>query len=45
MTELFDRSTIGSMIELLCYAEGMLGKDYQGQDCALARALEVVGER
>jgi DNA-binding HxlR family transcriptional regulator len=23
----------------------MLGKDYQGQDCALARALEVVGER
>ena len=45
MTELLDRSTIGSMIELLCYAEGMLGKDYQGQDCALARALEVVGER
>jgi DNA-binding HxlR family transcriptional regulator len=23
----------------------VLGKDYQGQDCALARALEVVGER
>jgi DNA-binding HxlR family transcriptional regulator len=23
----------------------MLGKDYQGQDCALARTLEVVGER
>ncbi|SRR5581483_1758274 len=23
----------------------MLGKDYQQQDCALARALEVVGER
>lgn len=23
----------------------MLGKDYIGQDCALARALEVVGER
>jgi DNA-binding HxlR family transcriptional regulator len=23
----------------------MLGKDYEGQDCALARALEVVGER
>lgn len=23
----------------------MLGNDYQGQDCALARALEVVGER
>jgi DNA-binding HxlR family transcriptional regulator len=34
------------MIELLfCYAGGMLGKDYEGQDCALARALEVVGER
>jgi DNA-binding HxlR family transcriptional regulator len=23
----------------------MLGKDYQAQDCALARALEVIGER
>jgi DNA-binding HxlR family transcriptional regulator len=23
----------------------VLGKDYEGQDCALARALEVVGER
>lgn len=23
----------------------MLGKDYQGQDCALARTLEVIGER
>ena len=23
----------------------MLGKDYKGQDCSLARALEVVGER
>jgi DNA-binding HxlR family transcriptional regulator len=23
----------------------MLGKDYEFQDCALARALEVVGER
>ena len=23
----------------------MLGKDYEGQDCALARALEAVGER
>ena len=23
----------------------MLGKDYENQDCALARALEVVGER
>ncbi len=26
-------------------AQTMLGKDYEGQDCALARALEVVGER
>jgi DNA-binding HxlR family transcriptional regulator len=23
----------------------MLGKDYEGQDCALARTLEVIGER
>ena len=23
----------------------MLGKDYEGQDCSIARALEVVGER
>src|SRR6266700_992492 len=23
----------------------MLGKDYQGQDCSIARALEVIGER
>src|SRR3954469_19268738 len=23
----------------------MLGKDYQGQDCSLARALEAIGER
>jgi DNA-binding HxlR family transcriptional regulator len=23
----------------------MLGKDYEGQDCSLARALEVIGER
>src|SRR6266516_1553440 len=23
----------------------MLGKDYEGQDCSLARALEAVGER
>src|SRR5436309_4078479 len=23
----------------------MLGRDYKGQDCALARALEVIGER
>jgi len=36
---------MGLMIEPVGYAEGMLGKDYQGQDCSLARALEVVGER
>lgn len=23
----------------------MLGKDYRGQDCSIARALEVIGER
>ncbi|MBV8713141.1 MAG: helix-turn-helix transcriptional regulator, partial [Solirubrobacterales bacterium] len=23
----------------------MLGKDYEAQDCSLARALEVIGER
>src|ERR1700750_1150159 len=23
----------------------MLGKDYEGQDCSLARTLEIVGER
>jgi len=23
----------------------MLGKDYEGQDCAIARAMEVIGER
>jgi DNA-binding HxlR family transcriptional regulator len=34
------------MIEpLLRYAGAVLGKDYLQQDCALARALEVVGER
>src|SRR5690242_89978 len=40
-----DPSTTGSMTEpdaSLCL---MLGKDYAEQDCALARALEVVGER
>ena len=33
------------MIEPLRYDVSMLGKDYRQQDCALARALEVVGER
>src|SRR5690348_7302888 len=34
------------MIELGCASLcRMLGKDYAEQDCALARALEVVGER
>jgi DNA-binding HxlR family transcriptional regulator len=33
------------MIEPGLYPVGMLGKDYQRQDCSLARALEVVGER
>ncbi len=36
---------MSSIIELLGYAVCMLGNDYQGQDCALARALEIVGER
>src|SRR5712691_7924310 len=29
----------------MCYREGMLKRDYEGQDCSIARALEVVGER
>jgi DNA-binding HxlR family transcriptional regulator len=34
------------MIDEEWYARGMpLGTDYSGQDCAVARALEVVGER
>ena len=36
---------MGLMTEPNGYAGGMLGKDYQRQDCSLARALEVVGER
>jgi DNA-binding HxlR family transcriptional regulator len=36
---------MGLMTEPGGYAGGMLGKDYQGQDCSLARSLEVVGER
>jgi DNA-binding HxlR family transcriptional regulator len=34
------------MIELLCARmRAMLGKDYERQDCALARSLETIGER
>src|ERR1700690_1478964 len=36
---------MGLMTEPDGYAGSMLGKDYQRQDCSLARALEVVGER
>src|SRR6185437_14481937 len=33
------------MIEPTAKIERVLGKDYESQDCAMARALEVVGER
>jgi len=33
------------MTELIAILELMLGKDYVDQDCSLARALEVIGER
>jgi DNA-binding HxlR family transcriptional regulator len=36
---------MSSVNEPLCYPGVMLGRDYDRQDCALARALEVVGER
>ncbi len=37
---------MGSMIKLMTARLGrVLGKDYPRQDCALARALEVVGDR
>jgi DNA-binding HxlR family transcriptional regulator len=36
---------MSSIIELLAILDIMLGRDYDGQDCALARTLEVVGER
>jgi len=37
---------MGSIIELIrARIRRMLGKDYEGQDCAIARALELVGER
>jgi len=31
--------------QLLRYRGGMLNRDYQGQNCSIARALEIVGER
>jgi DNA-binding HxlR family transcriptional regulator len=41
-----DSSTPGSIIELPpLYSRAMLGKDYEAQDCSIARALGVVGER
>lgn len=36
---------MSSMTELGDNLEVVLGKDYEDQDCSLARALEVVGER
>src|SRR3954452_5273982 len=30
---------------LRCYGETVLRRDYEGQNCSIARALEVVGER
>jgi DNA-binding HxlR family transcriptional regulator len=31
--------------ELTCYLKGMLKRTYDGQNCSIARALEIVGER
>src|ERR1700730_14992149 len=39
------REVIGCMKQLICYAPIVLNRDYEGQDCSIARALEVVGER
>lgn len=33
------------MTQLTCYLAAMLKRDYAGQNCSIARALEVVGER
>jgi DNA-binding HxlR family transcriptional regulator len=30
---------------MFCYADAMLNRDYEGQNCSIARALEIVGER
>jgi DNA-binding HxlR family transcriptional regulator len=40
-----DAIVIGSMTEPQEYDCDVLGKEYERQDCALARALEVIGER
>ena len=29
----------------MCYLRGVLKRDYEGQNCSIARALEIVGER
>src|ERR1041385_1833653 len=29
----------------MCYLRGVLQRDYEGQNCSIARALEIVGER
>jgi DNA-binding HxlR family transcriptional regulator len=29
----------------MCYGDGMLNSQYDGQNCSVARALEIVGER
>src|SRR5919109_3453280 len=34
-----------SVIEPVAILRAVVGRDYDGQDCALARALEVIGER
>jgi DNA-binding HxlR family transcriptional regulator len=32
-------------MQLACYAAGMLNRTYEGQNCSIARSLELVGER
>jgi DNA-binding HxlR family transcriptional regulator len=31
--------------QLICYGLNVLKRDYEGQNCSIARALEIVGER
>jgi DNA-binding HxlR family transcriptional regulator len=33
------------LLHATCYREHVLRRDYEGQDCSVARALELVGER
>ncbi len=33
------------MTQLYCYSERMLKREYEGQNCSIAGALEIVGER